>query len=321
MIQRRRQLISSLSVAIAGSPIGLGLAQEKKPARVALLSRSVFPEGDLQAFRDGLRDLGQVEGRTYVLELRQSGGTFAKLREFAIEVAASNPDVIFAAHGEAAETAKAATSSIPIVFISLEAGGLVESFARPGGNATGFVNPVNAKKLELLHEMVPTLQRLAFLHVPGSTDDVAMLAIFKTGANVRGLEFLPIAVPSDGEMEAAIEAAVRLRAGGLVNAPGLFFRSNGPRIIELTAKHRLPAIYDDESLVEAGGLMSFGVDRRARARRVAGYVDRILRGAKPGDLPVELPTKFELFINLRTARALGLAVPPALLARADRVIE
>lgn len=327
MIVCRRRIVSSVALATIGAPVGLGFAQEQKPARIVILSRSAYPEHELQAFREGLRDLGHVEGRTYVIELRDAGGDArdndARLGQLAVEMARSKPDVIFAAQGQAAQAAKAATSTIPIVFSTPNPvnEGLVESFARPGGNATGVASPLNDKRLELLREAYPALKRVAFLFIPDSIGGLSQLEGFKAAADGMRIELLPIAVRTEAELGPAIEAAAQLRAEGLTHHSSPFFRSQARQIAALAAMYRLPTISDDSNTVESGGLMSYGIDWRARARRIAGYVDRILKGANPGDLPIEQPTHFELWINLRTARALGLTIPPALLARADRIIE
>ena len=320
---RRRRVLAALALASLGAPAAV--AQEKKPARIVVLSRSEFPAGAGQALRAALRDLGQVEGRTYVFEIRHAGGDNARLRELAVEVARSKPDIILAAHGQAAIFAKAATSSIPIVFSAVDpvAEGLVASLARPGGNATGVAAPQNelgTKRLELLRDALPALKLVAVLHTqaPGSLSQVEFL---KVAAMRMKIEILPVPVHGDAEIGPAIERAVQQRAQAIMHIAAPLFGIQKDLIIALAAKHRIPVIADYRAFVEAGGLMAYGPKSGQGTVSMASLIDRILKGARPADLAVEQPRDFEFQINARTARALGITIPGSVLMRADRVIE
>jgi putative ABC transport system substrate-binding protein len=290
------------------------------------LSRSPIAATELQAFHDRLRELGQVEGRTYVIEPRYAeGGDTARLREQAQEAVRDQPDVIVAPHALAARLAKAASSTIPIVFAAVDpvGDGLVANLARPGGNATGVAglsDELDTKRLELLRDIFPTLKLVAVLYAE-TRGSARQLEAFRTAAKALNLEILPVELRGDAEIGAAIEAAAQQRAGAITYVASTHSRFLQDEFIALAAKHRLPAIFTDADFVEAGGLMAYGPDRRAGIRRLAGYVDRILKGAKPADLPVEQPHAFEFAVNLKTARELGVTIPAPVLMRADRVVE
>jgi putative ABC transport system substrate-binding protein len=235
-------------------------------------------------------------------------------------------DVIFAPHGAAAAAAKKATPGIPVVFISADpvADGLVTSLGRPGGNLTGISNPVEdlaSKWVELLRDALPGVRRVAALSIPESRGSLASVDGFRAAATAMKLDLLPLPVRSEGDLDAAFATAARERAEAITHIASPLFASQRVLMVTLAARYRLPAIYDTRGFVEAGGLMSYGPDIGLQFRRAAGYVDKILKGAKPADLPVEQPTKFELVVNLKTAKALGLTIPPSVLARADEVIE
>ncbi len=330
MMHGRRRLVFTLAPAMLGVSGFAAGAQERKPARIVILSRSALPEREVRAFRDGLRDLGHVEGRTFVIELRDAGGDArdndARLRELAVEVARSRPEIIFASQGQAAQAAKAASSTIPIAFTATDpvAIGLVASLARPGGNLTGTGSSqlnLETKRLELLRDAFPALKRVAVLYV-ASPSGAAMFEAANAAAPILNFEVLPVLVRTEAEIGPAIvAAATQQRAEAILVTSSPMFRNRQSEMIALAARYRIPAIYEDGGFVEAGGLMSYGPDRLVLIRRVAGYVDRILKGAKPADLPIEQPDRFELMINLKTAAALGVTISPLLVALADRMIE
>jgi putative ABC transport system substrate-binding protein len=324
-----------LGVTALGLLVRPRAAEAQAPARVfriGLLGGSppTSPEAAhvWAAFFQGLRELGYVEGRNVVIEGRWYGDNIERLPALAAELVRLPVDVIVAGAAPAPEAARRATSTIPIVLSNHSdpvASGLVASLARPGGNVTGSsiaLREVIGKQLQLLKEVVPGLQRIAVLTNPdllGHELDVRELDIAARALAV-GTHLLTARGP--GAFADAFAAATKERVGALFILRGgsMFFAHRG-RLAELAARSRLPAMSPLREYVQAGGLMSYGVDVRDTFRRAASYVDRILRGAKPADLPVEQPTKFELVINLKTAKTLGLTIPPAVLARADQVIE
>ena len=328
----RRVFIGTLTGSLLAAP----LAANAAPARKVPVIGYLAPEaesgfGGLNAFRQWLRDLGYVEGQTVALETRFTNGHEERARPLATELVQRGVDVIVARTTVAALAAKQATSTIPIVFTEIGdpvARGLVTSIARPGGNATGLGSfasvEVNGKRLALLVEAVPGIARVAVLRyknpalqeLPRSSLDVFREAAQKLGV---ALQILHVQQPADLEM--AFAAMTRDRAGGLVLVGAPFFEGQRATILRLTAQRRLPAISTQRSFAEQGCLMAYQEYTVDTERRVAVFVDKILKGAKPGDLPVEQPTKFELIINLKTAKTLGLTIPPALLQRADQVIE
>jgi putative tryptophan/tyrosine transport system substrate-binding protein len=313
-----------LAVSLLLGPRAAEAQQATKLAHIGILSRSE-PQ-PIEAFRDGLRNLGHIEGKTYTIEPRYGEGRTARLQELALDLARSQVDVIFAPHGAAAAAAKFAAPTIPVVFISADpiADGLVASFNRPGGNLTGFAAPLAdlaSKWLELLREALPGVRRVAVLFIPDVRGSLAQLDSVKAAARVMKVEILPVAVRSESDLEMAFANAKQQRAGAITQISSPLFGSHRVQMVALAAKHRLPAIYDDRNFTEVGGLMSYGPDLGLVFRRAATYVDKILKGAKPSDLPVEQPTKFELVINLKTAKALGLTIPQSLLLRADQIIE
>ena len=326
MIHRRTLLIGSLSMV--ASPL---IANAQAPARVfriGLLGGSPPTSAEArhiwQGFFHGLRDLGYVEGQNVVLEGRYYGENLDELPALAAELVRLRVDVIVAGAPPAPEAAKRATSTIPIVMAIHSdpvGSGLVASLARPGGNVTGLsmLSPeMRGKQLQLLKEVMPRLTRVAFLRNPDIPLDVRELEVM---ARSLGIRAQVVEARTPNQIAEAFSAATRERAGALSVLAGSMFFAHRALIAELAAKSRLPTIYLLREHAEAGGLLTYGLDVRDSFRRAAGYVDRILRGAKPGDLPIEQPTKFELVINLKTARELGLTIPPSLLARADQVIQ
>jgi len=283
------------------------------------------------AFVGAMRDLGYVEGRNLVIEYRDVAGKTERFPALASELAGLKVDVIIAAGGTlSALAAKRATSTIPIVFNAVGdpvADGLVTSLARPDGNVTGVSlrSPeLIGKSLELLKQAVPGMTRVAFLRHPDAVprrglDDTLKGA--EEAARGLGVKLQLVEARGTADFDRAFADMIRVRADALTVMGTPAFSAERRRLAELAVKHRLPAVYSFRDFVEAGGLMSYGADLADLSRRAATYVDKILKGAKPGDLPVEQPTKFELVINLKTARALGLTIPPSLLGRADQVIE
>ena len=315
---------------IAGSLLAAPLAAEAQPAgkvyRIGFMSNSTRPAGTglVDAFRRGLADLGWVEGKSISIEYRWAEGDMGRHPRLVAELVASKAEVIVLAGTAAARAALQATRTIPIVAAIVGdpvASGLVRSLARPGGNLTGIAwqaGDLVTKQLQLLQEMAPTVTRFAALGhsaVPTARTSVA------TAARLLGLklEVFEIGVPAD--VPTAFKAMERGRAEALIVLPSPMFYSERRRLAQLAARHRLPAIYEVKAYVDEGGLASYGPSFPEMYRRAATYVDRILKGEMPGELPMEQPTKFDFVINLKTAKALGLAIPPSLLQRADQVIE
>jgi putative ABC transport system substrate-binding protein len=304
-------------------PLAAEAQQPGKVYRIGFLRAGEPLKLWLDEFREGLRELGYIEGQNVVIELRI--GTLDELPRLAEDLVRSKVDVIVASASSAGIAAKKATTSIPIVFTSVSHPveiGLIKSLARPGGNITGVTVNAGAtigKRLELLRELVPTLRQVAVLTHPMHPTDSVQRKEIEEAARTLGLQLKPVAVRGPEDFEAAFKAVSG--AGGLINIDTPLFATYRTQFVELTAKSRLPAVWANRTVVDAGGLMSYGTYIPALFRRAAIYVDKVLKGAKPGDLPVEQPTKFELVINLKAARALGLTIPASLLLRADQVIE
>jgi putative ABC transport system substrate-binding protein len=301
-------------------------AQPTKVPRIAILSDESRSQVDVfEQFAQGLREFGYVEGQNIVFDRRYAEGKNEVLPSLATELVRLQPDVILAIGTPAARAAKSATDTIPIVFTRTTdpiGSGLVLSLARPGGNLTGLSDQMvetGAKRLELLNTAVAVAKRVAVLW--DSDYPAGEFREIERAAQSLNLELVPIDVRSPDEIEPAFQAIVEQRAGALIVVSGPIFGQRPERMADLAAKARLPAMGFGKRFVEAGGLMAYGVDAAARVRRVAGYVDKIFKGAKPADIPVEQPTKFELVINLKTAKALGLTIPYTLLGLADEVIE
>ena len=283
-----------------------------------------------EAFRQGLRELGYVEGKNIVIEWRSWEGKRDRQRALAVELVHLNVDVIVAVGSSDIHVAKEATSTIPIVMVSSGdpvASGFVASLARPGGNVTGLATlrpELSGKRLELLKEIVPRLSRVAVFASPGSGDGdhAQILKELNRAAAPLGVALQHLDVRSPKDFETAFQAATKGRAEAvLIQLPGPVLTPRRKDVTELAVKSRLPLMYEGREVVEVGGLMSYGVSSTDRYRRAATYVDKILKGAKPADLPVEQPTKFEFVINLKTAKQIGLTIPPNVLARADKVIK
>src|SRR5215475_12931260 len=329
---RRREFITLLGGAAVGWPVAANAQQAVKVARIGWLGQNLAANPEArELFRQGLRDLGYVEGRNFVIEFRDAEGKFDRLPALAAELVALKVDVIFVPSTSAALAAKQATRTIPIVFalVSDPVGfGLVTSLARPGGNVTGLSileGNLVGKRLELLTQAIPGVSLVAALWNPGEfVDERAkknMLTPAEVAARALGvrLQFVEARGPED--FDRAFSDMTSAGVGALITLPGAMVLNERRRLVDLAAKNRLPAMYPWRGFVDAGGLMAYGVNGTDLFRRAATYVDKILKGAKPADLPVEQPTKFELVINLKTAKALGLEVPPLLIAQAHELIE
>ena len=329
MITRRRFHATGVGVVLA--PLTAEAQQAAKIARIGYLSLNGGAAPHLrEAFLHGLRDLGYVEGRNVVIEYRDAEGKSERLPALAAELVALKVDVIVAPGTLAALAAKQATRTLPIVFASAGdpvTDGLVASLARPGGNVTGTSNLILelvGKCLEQLKQAVPGVSRVAALWQPGAMGARAekdMLKGAEAAARALGarLQFVEARGPAD--IDRAFSETTTAHADALTVLPSAMFVNERRRLVALAAKNRLPAVYSARDFVDAGGLMSYGSNLADVFRRAATYVDKILKGAKPADLPVEQPTKFELVINLKTAKTLGLTIPPSLLLRADEVIQ
>jgi putative tryptophan/tyrosine transport system substrate-binding protein len=325
---KRRKFIALLGGAAAAWPLA-ARAQQPAIPMVGFLSAGSAQavERDLAGFRDGIRRLGYVEGNNVQFEFRYADGYLDRLPDLALDLVRLNPRVIVSAPLPAHLAARRATSTIPIVMATGAdpvGFGLVASLSHPGGNVTGLANfaeTLAAKQIDLLREMVPRLARFGLLVNVTNPLHVPQLRETKIAGEAAGIVLVPVEVADPDKLESAFDTLQRERVEALLVSPDVSFYSRRRQIAELTATTRLPAIYGYQHHVEEGGLMSYGPDIPDQYRRAASYVDKILRGARPSELPVEQPTKFELVINLKSAKALGLEVPPTLVARADEVIE
>ena len=299
---------------------------------VVMLSGGTRPDdrdaqANIAAFLEGLQRLGWTDGRNVRIDYRWGMGDPATIRKHAAELAALAPDVILSSGTASLAPLLQATPSVPIVFVNVAdpvGGGFVDSLARPGGNATGFMQfeyDLSGKWLELLKQVAPNVTRAAVIRDPALPSGIGQFAVIQSVAPAVGVEVRPVSVRDAAEIERAVAAFARSPNSGLIVTSSALTAHHRELIIALAARHKLPAVYYRRYFVTTGGLISYGYDLVDQFRRAAGYVDRILKGEKPGDLPVQAPTKYELIINLKTAKALGLAVPSALLARADEVIE
>ena len=327
---RRRALIAGIAAA-ALSPLIARAQQGDRLPRVAILMTLAEDDTEgqrrVKAFVQGMQQFGWVRDRNIAYEMRWGAGDMDRSRAFAAEMAALAPDVILAPGSVTVGPLLQATRTVPIVFVHVPdpvGAGFVESLARPGGNATGFTQfefSVGGKWLELLKEISPTISRAGVLRDPTLTTSIGQFAAIQSAAPSLGVELVPLNARNAGDIERTITAFVRVPQGGLVVSSSPLVATHRTLIIRLAAEHKLPAIFVERHFVSVGGLMSYGPDFVDQFRRAADYVNRILKGEKPADLPVQAPVKYELAINLKTAKALDLTVPPALLARADEVIE
>ena len=326
----RRELLAALGGAAAAWPLGARAQQGERIRRVGMISGIADEAGTrarLAAFLPALQRLGWTEGRNVQFEYRWGNGDTETLRKDAAELAALAPDVIVATGGATTTYMLQATHTVPIVFVIVPdpvGSGFVKSLSRPGGNATGFMQfeySLSGKWLELLKQIAPNVTRAAVLWDPSVPAGIGQYAVIQSVAPALGTDVFPIKSTNTGDMERDVADFAQTANGGLIvtaNPSTVFHRE---QIAALAARHGLPAVYSTRDFVVSGGLASYSADFLDQYRRAADYVDRILKGEKPGDLPVQAPTKYELVINLKTARALGLEVPASLLARADEVIE
>ena len=324
----RRGFVGTLAGSILAAPLTTW-AQQGKTYRIGILEpvAASLNAPNLEAFRRGLRELGYVDGQNVVIEDRSADGNQERFPELASELVRLNVDVVLTTGTPGALAAKKATSTIPVVIAGAGdpvGSGIVASLARPGGNITGlsaFNLEIYAKRVELLRELVPKLSRIAGLFNMGNPVLPLQWKEVERAARTFGLPAQLLDVRKPDDLGRAFEAATRQRAGALVVSLDGLTQANRRTIIDLAAKQRLPAMYGSDEFVRAGGLVSYATNRPHLYYRAASYVDKILKGAKPDDLPVEQPTKFELLINFKTAQALELTIPKALLGRADEVIE
>jgi ABC-type uncharacterized transport system substrate-binding protein len=325
----RRDFITLLAGTAVAWPLAARAQQLRKVYQVGVLLPGTPASFSLRtkAFLEGLRSLGYVEGQTIAIEWRWGQDKVDGLPDLAAELVGRNVDVLITGGTPAAKALKSATGTIPIVMAIIGdpvAAGLVDSLALPGGNATGFsiIAPdLSGKRLELLKEIVPNVSSVAVMLNTGNPQSKFELKEMETAARVLGLQIQPIEISPERTLEDGFAAASKTPAQSLIVLTDPIFFSQRERIVDLATRSRLPAMYFFQDFVAAGGLMSYGPSDTDLYRRAASYVDKILKGAKPSELPVQQPTKFELVINLKTAKALGLEIPPTLLARADEVIE
>jgi ABC-type uncharacterized transport system substrate-binding protein len=295
--------------------------------RIGVLVTSPFFWDRFAALRQGLRELGYVEGKNFVFEYRDAEGNVDRFPSLAAELVRAKVDLIYTASGEAVLAMKQATKTIPVVFGTVQdpvASGLVDSLARPGGNITGLsalAPDLGSKRLELLKEIAPRVSRVAFLWSPPNPGSEAGLKDMRAAAQSLAIQLQSVAVQNPKELESSLESVVKERAHALTTAPDPIINNARTRVVGFAAKHRLPAIYAAPEFAQNEGLMSYAPNYGELWRRSALYVDKILKGAKPADLPIEQPTRFELIINLKAAKQIGLTIPPNVLARADRVIR
>jgi putative tryptophan/tyrosine transport system substrate-binding protein len=321
-----RRTFLTLASGFLALPLGAEAQQSDRAPHIGWLTSSVVHTRNVDAFRQGLRALGYTE---VSLVFRAAAGHMDRLPSLAAELLTLGVDLLITDGRPAAFAAKHATATVPIVIGAIGGDlvrmGLIASLAHPGGNVTGFTISTGAdlygKRLELLRETMPTLSRVTIVWNPRNKDTRADLLTIETAGRTLGLRVDVIGAQDVQEVERAFGLAIRNHAGAVLMVADAFFWGERGQLVTLAARQRLPAMYPEVEFVEVGGLMAYGPNVSDNFRRAAAYVDKILKGAKPGDLPVEQPTKFELFINLKTAKALGLTIPPSVLQRADQVIE
>ena len=328
---RRREFITLLGGAAVAWPLAARAQQGGRVRRIGVLINLAAddPEGHarITAFAQGLQEAGWTTGRNVRIDYRWGGAGADAMAKYAAELVAPAPDVILAATSTSVAALQRITRTIPIVFVQVidpVSAGFVASLARPGGNATGFTiieYGFSGKWLELLKEIAPRITRAAVIRDPTGAAQIGQIGAIQSVAPSLGVELRPVEARDASEIERAVTAFARSGNGGLIVLSGNASLAHRESIIALAARERLPVVYADRVFVTGGGLVSYDTNRTEQYRRAAGYVDRILKGEEPADLPVQQPTKYELVINLKTAKALGLDVPPTLLARADEVIE
>jgi putative ABC transport system substrate-binding protein len=325
---KRREFLATLGGAAAIWPLGARAQQDERVRRIGVLMPVVVDEqkARVAAFQQVLQQLGWTDGSNVRFDYRWGAGDADDIEKYAAELVALAPDVILVS-GDATERLLRTTRIVPVVFVIVldpVGSGIVESLARPGGNATGFMQfeySLCAKWLELLKEIAPGVTRVAVLRDPATTGGIGQFAVIEAVAPSIGVDVRPINLRDTGEIERSVAAFARAPTCGLIVTGSALAGTHRDFIIALAARHKLPAVYANRVSSTAGGLISYGADFLEQHRSAASYVDRILKGEKPADLPVQAPTKYELVINLKTAKALGLTVPQSLLQRADEVIE
>ena len=325
----RRAFLAGTGAVLLAVPLSAEAQQAAKVHRIGMLETTsmALNAANLEAFRQGLRELGYVEGRNYIIEYRSADGRSERFPDLAAELVRLKVDVILTRGTPAVMAAKSATGTIPVVMAASGGpvlSGVVASLARPGGNVTGLsaiVAELIGKRLELLREVVPGVSRIAALFNMSNPNDALQWKETEIAGSSLRVQLQLLDVRKPGDYGRAFDATVKQRAGALVVGADALTWANHRTIVDLAAKHRLPATYPGREFVDAGGLMGYGVNYPHLYRRAATFVDKILKGAKPGDLPIQQLTKFELVINLKTAKALGLTIPQSLLQRADEVIQ
>jgi putative ABC transport system substrate-binding protein len=323
----RRSFVTRLPVALLAAPL-IASAQTVLPtARLGYLTTGERLTATAEAFRHGLREHGWLEGHNLVIEYRFGGDDYARLRVLAADLVRSKVDLIYAASAPAAQAAKEVTTTVPIVFHTLNdpvRAGLVASFARPGGNLTGNAGlgpELDRKRIELLKELVPSLSVATVLVNRANPMTPPRMRVIEETAPALNVQIRVASASDAKELEATLKAIAQSKPDGLIVFEDPVFSRYRSRIIEFAAKHKIVMVCTQSEWAAQGGLIEYAPNQRAMMRQAAAYVDRILRGARPGDLPVEQPTKFELVINMKTAKALGVTIPPPLLLRADQIIE
>src|ERR1700730_1500761 len=333
---RRREFVAGV-IATALLPIAVRAQRVESMRRVDILVAEAiqddpYYEGRLTAIKERLRELGWIEGQNLRLNIHRAAPNAADIRKHIDELLAGQPDIVVTSGGTTTRPLLQATNTVPVVFIAAVdpvGAGLVESLAHPGGNATGFMQfdySLTGKWLEMLKQVAPAITRAGVIRDVSVASGIGQFAVIQSVASSLGVDVVPIGAREEREIESGIAKIARSRNAGLITTSGAAVSGHRDYIIKLVAQHglriaSLPAVYGHRTWVDHGGLISYGPDLLATARLAAGYVDRILKGEKPAELPVQAPTKYELVVNLMTAKTLGLTVPPALLARADEVIE
>jgi putative tryptophan/tyrosine transport system substrate-binding protein len=328
---KRREFITLLGGTAASLPLVARAQQPERMRRIGMLMAQTADDPESQArlaaFNQALEKLGWTDGRNVRIDIRWAAGNTADARKYAVELVALAPELVVVFGTSAMAPMLQATRSIPIVFANITdpvGAGFVDSLAQPGGNATGFVQfeySLAGKWPELLREIAPNVKRVAVLRDADLSSGIGQFAVIQAVAPSLGIDVRPINVLDTGEIERAVEAFARVPNGGLILTASGLSSLHRDLIIGLAAQHRLPAVFPFPYIAAVGGLIAYGPDLVDQYRRAADYVDRVLKGTKPADLPVQVPTKYELTINLKTAKALGLTIPATLLARADNVIE
>jgi len=321
------RIATILAAIVLGAPLPSEAQKASRVPRIGYIRAEAPPAADIEAFRLGLREHGYVEGKNILVEYRWADGNEQRLPAIVAELIRLQVDLIVTAAPAATRAAKQATTNVPIVMVLVAdpvAFGFISSLPRPGGNVTGFaflLPELSGKRLEILKDAVPGLSRVAVLWNAANTYKAFDLKEVRAVAERLRVQIQTLPVRGPNDFPEAFQAAVDNRADGLITLDDPFTITHRARIVDLALRHRLPAVYGVRPLADAGGLMFYGPDRAAQNRRAAIYVDKILKGAKPAELPVERPNRYELVINLRTAKALGFTVPPSLLIRADQLTE